>query len=166
MLIKIDFEPLRASWTEYDTVWWNCFDFSIRLGCVILSEDEAKENLARLLVEIWHSRIDYFDQAKTNADHIARTGFKGRFVRCMGATALKVASVTVAMALDVPLATPLAMPIGLISAGLNIGGYYLSDRRLFQVRSGFIRIWNERSDILERKYPSLVGLRDGMEKTN
>ncbi|GKZ21692.1 hypothetical protein AbraIFM66951_002355 [Aspergillus brasiliensis] len=51
------YNSLRKAWGRYDTIWWNCSDFAIRLACMILPDLDQKELLRRLLLSVCESRL-------------------------------------------------------------------------------------------------------------
>ncbi|GKZ28201.1 hypothetical protein AbraIFM66950_000011 [Aspergillus brasiliensis] len=51
------YKPLRKAWGRYDTIWWSCSDFAIRLACMILSDVDQKELLRRLLLFVCESLL-------------------------------------------------------------------------------------------------------------
>ncbi|KAL2826618.1 hypothetical protein BDW59DRAFT_160808 [Aspergillus cavernicola] len=50
--------PLYQRWTVYDVVWWNCFDFAIRLAYMLMHDDyDSTVLLRKLLHDMCLSRI-------------------------------------------------------------------------------------------------------------
>jgi hypothetical protein len=53
---------LREAWETYDIVWWNCFDFAIRLAYMLIP-DETTGLLGNIQMAIWTSRMHYTYEA-------------------------------------------------------------------------------------------------------
>ncbi|OJJ69489.1 hypothetical protein ASPBRDRAFT_76971 [Aspergillus brasiliensis CBS 101740] len=67
-LVSYDSETIsERSWGRYDTIWWNCSAFAIRLACMILPDLDQKELLRRLLLFVCESRLRTLEFAMSDS---------------------------------------------------------------------------------------------------
>ncbi|CZR69584.1 uncharacterized protein PAC_19484 [Phialocephala subalpina] len=142
------YQPLRAAWSTYDTTWWNCFDFAARLGCMILPDNEAKSRLRKFLQDICIDRVYHLEMAlkEISGERFAITWFGG----FLGGAIVAVAPVTA--------------PAFLCSIAAGLGSMILSTWQSSRIKASNFPKWEERSKLLEEKFPRLGGLTAGLEE--
>ncbi|EHA28430.1 hypothetical protein ASPNIDRAFT_43261 [Aspergillus niger ATCC 1015] len=146
-IIESFYNPLRKAWGRYDTIWWNCSDFTIRLACMILPDPDHKQLLRRLLLFICDSRLWALKYA-INKSHgrMFTTGWAGAMISGLGVfgSALLVG------------AAPVVFPIACVgSCTFGLGSGILGSWRSGRVGAKEYPEWRRRSDKLEQQFPQL-----------
>lgn len=145
MLTGPVYQPLRAAWDAYDTVWWNGFDFATRLACMILPGDEPKRRLKHIIMTVCWSRVSHSKGALISWSASFLTGLATHVSFYVAAAVTVVGSVAST--------TPLA---GLPVAAAAVAYWW----RSVCIELGDMRAWKLRSKLLEDMFPPLVGLID------
>lgn len=145
------YRPLREAWVVYDAVWWNCFDFAIRLAFMLMYDDEASGNLLRhSLSTMFSSRIQY----ALGATNRGLLGALYRWTRDMPWLWL----LTIPTAID-PIALAIRLGLPLIAA--KIFDWFLKSR-LWTVD---LPVWKLRNAALIDRFIVLQALTEQMEET-
>jgi hypothetical protein len=62
---NIVYTTLRAAWGNYKVVWWNSYDFTIRLAYLLHYSSPAKEKLilVRRKFDTWRAKLIMFEES-------------------------------------------------------------------------------------------------------
>ena len=144
---RLVYNPLRKAWGRYDTIWWNCSDFTIRLACMILPDPDHKQLLRRLLLFVCDSRLWALKYA-INKSHgrMFKTGWAGAMISGLG-----VFGSTLLVG-----AAPVVFPIACVgSCTFGLGSGILGSWRSGRVGAKEYPEWRRQSEKLEQQFPQL-----------
>ncbi|PWY74838.1 hypothetical protein BO83DRAFT_407726 [Aspergillus eucalypticola CBS 122712] len=144
------YKPLRTAWGRYDSIWWNCSDFTIRLACMILPDPEEKDILRRLLLFVCVSRLQTLE--------FAIEQFHGRIFLSSWTAGVASWVGGAGSALLVG-AFPAVFPIAFLgSCAFGMGSGIAGMWRASRVGTKEYPEWKARSNELEQRFPQLRGL--------
>ncbi|RAH63630.1 hypothetical protein BO85DRAFT_455600 [Aspergillus piperis CBS 112811] len=149
-IIESFYKPLQTVWGRYDPIWWNCSDFTIRLGCMILPDPNEKDILRRLLLFVCASRLQTLEFA---IDELHTRIFMSSWTAAVVSWAGGAGSALLMGAF------PAVFPIAFLGSwacgmGSGIAGWW----RLSRVGAKEYPKWKARSNELEQRFPQLRGL--------
>lgn len=144
------YRPLRAAWPVYNVVWWNSYDFAIRLAYLLVgNRGRRKLHNIRSRIEMIRAR-----EVRDAEESIAVKGFLAGIRGVNGyATWLAAAGSSVLF----PPAAPFAAAgfVGCFTLSFCSGCYgaYLQSRK----EPSYMEDWRQFSKALEEKVPELRG---------
>jgi hypothetical protein len=147
-LMVVDYEPLRAAWSDYDAIAWNSFDFTVRLACLVLSDSRATAQLKAVRERL--ERIRRFEVTKAAEESTTQT-FIGSWAVAMSAGILGLAGAAVA--------APVFLTAWTVGAGASVHNAWL----MIRPEPGFMKKWRRLSRLIETKFPCLEGLVESEE---
>lgn len=138
------------AWNKYQIVWWNSYDFSIRLAYLLRYSVPANDKL----VEIRHKieKLRAFEVMFSDQERVGNCFFGGLKGFATGWTLTAGSAFLLPV---IPVAFPaIAVGSGAFGFGSGIYGTYLSSRK----EPGYMAEWRKMSKTLEEKLPQLQGL--------
>lgn len=142
------YRPLRAAWLVYEEVWWNSYDFAIRLAYLLVHAcDRDKLHNIRKQIEIIRA-----EEVRTSEERIAVKGFSAGFGG-FGASWVTGAGCSILFPPAVPFAVAGLFASFTLGMGSGLYGFYLQCRK----EPSYMENWKQFSEALERRVPALRG---------